>query len=271
MVSMTPSSDGFAFTRVAHLCPEPQRSDGKREAFHADVSQSEWSHIMPRLLALVIAASIFGTSTAAYTAPAPERVRGTVKSISDTVLVVHTTSGTDETLHLTAKTGYLTVVKSDLDHIDQGDYIGVATKSIGDKLVALGVLLFPPAMKGAAEGHFNWDLIADTTLSGGGTTASAMTNGTVAVAAPAAGPRAVTSTMTNGTVSSAGDSGGAKQITLTYKGGEQTILVPPTAPVVTVVPGGKSDVTVGKVVFINALEQDGKLSAAAVFVGLNFL
>jgi hypothetical protein len=47
--------------------------------------------------------------------------------------------------------------------------------------------------------------------------------------------------------------------------------VPPTAPVVTVVPGGKSDVMVGKVVFINAVRQDGQLSAAAVFVGLNFL
>jgi len=226
---------------------------------------------MPRLLALVFAASIFGTSAAAFAAPALERVRGTVQSISDTELVVHTASGTDETVYLTNKTGYLTVAKSSLDHIDSGGYIGAATKSIGDKLVALGVLRFPPAMKGTAEGHFNWDPIPDTTLSGGGTAASAMTNGTVAVAAPAAGAQTVTSTMTNGTVSSAGDSGGAKQVTLTYNGGEQTILVPPTAPVVTVVPGSKSNVTVGKVVFINALEQDGKVSAAAVFVGLNFL
>jgi hypothetical protein len=205
---------------------------------------------MPRLLALFIAASIFGTSTAAFATPAPERVRGTVKSISDTTLVVHTTSGTDETLDLTAKTGYLTAAKSNLDHIDPGGYIGVATKSIGDKPVALGVLLFPPAMKGAAEGHFAWDPIPDTTLSGGATTASAMTNGTV---------------------SSAGASGDARQITVTYKGGKQTVLVPPTAPVVTVEPGSKSDVTVGTVVFINAVQEDGKLSAAAVFVGLDFL
>jgi hypothetical protein len=200
-----------------------------------------------------------------------EHVRGTVKSISDTTLVVHTTSGTDETLDLTAKTGYLTVAKSNLDHIDPGGYIGVATKSIGDKFVALGVLLFPPAMKGALEGHFDWDPIADTTLSGGGTTASAMTNGTVTAARPAAGAGTVTSTMTNGTVSSAGASGDAKQIAVTYKGEKQIVLVPPTAPVVTVVPGGKSDVTVGKVVFINAVRQDGQLSAAAIFVGLTFL
>jgi hypothetical protein len=221
---------------------------------------------MPRLLALVIVASIFGTSTAAFAAP--ERVRGTVKSISDTTLVVRTPSGTDETVYLTGTTGYLTVAKSNLDHIDLGGYIGVATKSSGDKPVALGVLVFPPAMKGAAEGHFDWDSIPDTTLSGRATTASAMTNGTVKAATSA---KTVTSTMTNGTVSSAGASGGAKQVTVTYQGGEQVVTVPPTAPVVTVVPGGKSDVTVGKAVFINAVRQDGQLSAGAVFVGLTFL
>jgi hypothetical protein len=187
------------------------------------------------------------------------------------VLVVHTTSGTDEKVYLTGTTGYLTVAKSNLDHTGSGDYIGVATKSIGDKLVALGVLLFPPAMKGALEGHFDWDPIADTTLSAGGTTTSAMTNGTVKAATPAAGAKKVTSTMTNGTVSSAGASGDARQLTVTYKGGEQIVLVPPTAPVVTVTPGGKSDVTVGQVVFINAIRQDGQLNAAAVFAGLSFL
>jgi hypothetical protein len=227
--------------------------------------------MMPRLLAFVIAASIFGTSTAAFAAPAPERVRGTVKSISDTQLVVHTPSGTDETVYLTGTTGYLTVAKSDLDHIDPGGYIGAATKSIGDKLVALGVLIFPPAMRGASEGHFNWDPIPDTTLSSGSTTASAMTNGTVSAAGPAAGARAVKSAMTNGTVASAGASGRGKQVTVTYKGGQQIVLVPPTAPVVTVAPGVKSDVTVGTVVFINAVQENGKISAAAVFAGLNFL
>jgi hypothetical protein len=223
---------------------------------------------MPRLLVLAIAAGIFGTSTVAFAEPALERLRGTVKSISDTALVVHTTNGTDETVNLAGTTGYLTVAKSNLDHIDQGGYIGVATKSSGDKFVALGVLLFPPAMKGAAEGHFDWDPIPDTTRSGRATTASVMTNGTVKAATPA---KTVTSTMTNGTVSSTGASGGAKQVTVTYNGGKQIVLVPRTAPVVTVVPGGKSDVTVGSVVFINAVRQDGQLSAAAIFVGLNFL
>lgn len=113
---------------------------------------------MSRLISLVFAVSIVGASTAALATPAPERVRGTVKSVSDTVLVVHTTSGSDETVNLTGATGFLEVTKSNLNRIEKGSYIGTATKSIGDKQVALGVLIFPPSMKGASEGHFGWEL-----------------------------------------------------------------------------------------------------------------
>lgn len=224
---------------------------------------------MSRLFSLVFAVSIVGASTAALAAPAPERVRGTVKSVSDTVLVVHTAGGSDQTVNLTGTTGYLEVTKSNLNRIERGSYIGTATKSRGGKLVALGVLIFPPSMKGASEGHFSWDSIPDTTLSGGAVTNSAMTNGTVAGAEPVAAAKTAKSTMTNGTVSSAGKSDGAKRITVTYNGGQQTVLVPPTAPVVAVVLGTKSDVTEGSVVFINALQQDGKLTAGAVFVGVD--
>ena len=61
---------------------------------------------------------------------------------------------------LSGDTKYLTVVRSDLDHIATGSYVGVAAKDVGDKLVALDVLIFPPSMKGAAEGHFAWDRTA---------------------------------------------------------------------------------------------------------------
>jgi hypothetical protein len=244
-------------------CKEPDMA-------HIDqrkIGQKQTESFMSRLLSLVFAVSIVGVSAAALAAPAPERVRGTVESISDTMLVVHTTSGSDVTVYLTGATGYLGVTKSNLDHLDAGSYIRTATKSIGDKLVALGVLIFPPSMKGTAEGHVGWDSIPDTTLSGGAVTNSAMTNGTVTVAVPAGD--AVNTTMTNGTVSSAGVADGAKQITVTYKGGAQIVLVPPTAPVVAVRPGAKSDVTEGKVVFINGFQQDGKVIAAAVFVGVD--
>lgn len=59
---------------------------------------------------------------------------------------------------------------------------------IGDQLIALEVVIFPPSLKGTGEGHYAWDRIPDTTLSGVGTAPSAMTNGTVsAVGAPTTG------------------------------------------------------------------------------------
>ena len=217
----------------------------------------------------IVAASTGIVSTAALGAPSPERVRGTVKAVSGDTLTVHTAAGPDVSVALTGGTHYLEVVKSSLTHVDPGSYIGTAAKSIGDKLVALEVVVFPPSMKGTGEGHYAWDRIPDTTLSGNTTTASTMTNGTVSTTVPAAGDRVVDSTMTNGTVSSAGEADGAKQITVTYKGRKQIVLVPPTAPIVTYEPGTRSDVTPGSSVFVNGVSQDGKVTANAVAVGVD--
>jgi hypothetical protein len=219
---------------------------------------------MKRLLGLTLAATA-GLSITIAIAAEPERIRGTVSAISADEVTVSTPTGAIS-MQAGAGTKYLTVVHSDLNHIATGSYIGVAAKNVGDKLVALDVLIFPPAMKGAAEGHFGWDRMPDTTLSGGASTASNMTNGSVAVVAQgSAAP--VASSMTNGSVAAASEGGGVKQVTLTYKGGQQTVLVPPTAPVVTLQPGTASDLKAGDKVFVNAIADGGKTTAALILVG----
>jgi hypothetical protein len=219
---------------------------------------------MNRLLGLTLAATT-GLSITIAVAAEPERIRGTVSAISADEVTVSTPTGAIS-MQAGAGTKYLTVVHSDLDHIETGSYIGVAAKNVGDKLVALDVLIFPPAMKGAAEGHFGWDRMPDTTLSGGTSTASNMTNGSVAaVALSSAAP--IASNMTNGSVAVASKGGGVKQVTLTYKDGRQTILVPPTAPVVTLQPGAASDLKAGDKVFVNAIVDGGKTTAALILVG----
>jgi hypothetical protein len=70
-------------------------------------------------------------------------------------------------------------MRSSLDKIEPGSYIGTATKEIGATQVALEVMIFPAAMQGLKAGHFDYDRLPDTTLSGGATTASKMTNGSV--------------------------------------------------------------------------------------------
>jgi hypothetical protein len=221
---------------------------------------------MRRLLGLTIMATT-ALSVAAFAAPEHERVRGTVTSVTSDTLTVHTTTGEDLPIMLGSSTKYLKVEKSSLDHVEKGSYIGTATKEVGSMLVALEVVIFPPAMKGAGEGHYGWDKIPDTTVSGGATTSSAMTNGNVAAVSTSSSTATANSTMTNGSVSATSSEKGAKQLTVTYKGGEQTILVPPTAPIVTFAPGTLAEVTKGATVFVNATKDEGKVTANAVAVG----
>lgn len=221
---------------------------------------------MKRLFGLTLVFTA-GLSVATAGAAEPERIRGTVSAVSANTVTVRSTTGGNVSILLSGDTKYLTEAGSDLDHISTGSYVGVAAKDVGDKLVALDVLIFSPSLKGANEGHFAWDKLPDTTLSGRTRASSTMTNGSVAAAAGLASSASVHSTMTNGSVATATAKSGTKQLTVTYKGGEQTILVPPTASIVAVQPGAVSDIKVGHGVFVNAIADGGKTTAGLILIG----
>src|SRR5580700_6334477 len=119
---------------------------------------------MKRLFGLTLAATA-GFAFATTTMAEPLRIRGTIVATSPDSLTVHTANG-DVTASLNAKTGFVSVVPSDLNNVGPGSYLGVASKADGDKRIALSVIVFPPEMKGAAEGSAEYDPLADTTLSG---------------------------------------------------------------------------------------------------------
>ncbi len=223
------------------------------------------------LLAVALAAgtlfSALALPAAATAAPQPERIRGTVTAVAGPRVTVRTTAGGTVSLALGSNTKYLFVLPSSLKRIEAGSYIGTAAKTVGGQLIALEVVVFPPAMRGAGEGHYPWDRLPDTTVGGGMRTASTMTNGTVAAVAPAQTVATAATTMTNGTISAAKASGGVEHLTVTYQGGKQNILVPPTAPIVTFAPAAASDVKAGAVVFVNATADNGKLVADRVVIG----
>jgi hypothetical protein len=219
---------------------------------------------MARFFGLILAAT-FAIPTMAVAQS--ERVRGTIESVEQNSMTVQTPQGGKVKVALTDATKYVTVVKSSLSKVAKGSFIGTATKGSGDFQVALEVVVFPPSMRGTGEGHYGWDALPDTTLAGGGSVASSMTNGTVE-AASSSGPKSnVNTTMTNGDVQAASEQGGAKSITVTYKGGKQTILVPPTTPIVAFQPADHSAVMVGAHVFIKDSEVGGKATADQVAVG----
>jgi hypothetical protein len=226
---------------------------------------------MSRRLLLPLAACAAVVAGAALAAAPPERIRGTVASVTDQMLTLRTDSGSDVPITLTGTTGYGELTASSLDAIKPDTFIGTATKSVGTMQVALEVVVFPNAMRGTGEGHYPWDQIRDTTLSGDATTTSAMTNGTVKTEAPAPGQPTTSSTMTNGTVASTGNASGARQLIVTYKGGQQTIIVPPTAPIVAVAPGKRSDLTPGAKVLVVATRDGNQLTALRINIGMNGL
>jgi hypothetical protein len=221
---------------------------------------------MKPLLGLTLAAAA-GVSLATTAGAVPIRVRGTVAAITSSTLTVRTAHG-NVPVSFKGNTAFVSVFPSDLNHVRPGGYVGVASKNAGDRLIALSVIVFPPSMKGAAEGHAAYDILPDTTLSGGAGTASSMTNASVQTISNRGAPQ-VNSSMTNGSVAAAAGSGGVKLLTVTYRGGRQNILVPPTAPIVAFVPARESIVAPGAAVFVNADKANGKITAALVAVGRN--
>lgn len=78
--------------------------------------------------------------------------------------------------------------------------------------------------------------------------------------------------MTNANVADITSLGKDRMLTVTYKGGEQKVLVPPTASIVTFVPGERKELKRGAKIFcIAQREPDGSLAAARVYVGLKGL
>lgn len=210
---------------------------------------------------------LLAVTTAAQAAPKVERLRGTVEAVAGGGFTLKTIDGASETVGLAPDAKVSWVVPSSLDAIKDGVFIGTATK--GEPPVALEVVLFPEAMRGTGEGHYDWDMIPDRTA-GGAPVKSAMTNGTVKADMRSTAPDAprVKSAMTNGTVKASG--GGAERtLTVDYGQGQSLqILVPPQAPVVSFEPASASAVTPGAKVFVIAARgDDGRITARRVAVG----
>ena len=204
---------------------------------------------MFKRLALSIAALAVTTSLLAQT-PAPAapqlRLRATIEKIDATSITIKERSGEVITLVRPATMDVTEVYPIALVDIKAGSYIGTAAMPQADgSQLALEVLVFPEAMRGAGEGHRPWDLQPQST----------MTNATVAdlAAAPSAVP-------------------GGQKMTLKYKDGEKVVIVPASAPVVTFKPGKQDEAALlipGAKVLVTAQEQAGKPTALRIVVGRN--
>jgi hypothetical protein len=168
-------------------------------------------------LTLLACTLTIGAAEAQQAAPPIDGVIGKLQSFDGKSLDVMTPAGA---VHVAVKEPLTTYkqIPSDLSHVATAPYIGVAsTEQTDGKQVAKQIFIFPPELRGAAEGS----VLTDPP---GATSHSRMTNGTVS--------RPSHSRMTNGTVQKSGGT----TLVVNYQDGSQTISVPPNVPVTEVAP-----------------------------------
>jgi hypothetical protein len=181
-------------------------------------------------------------------APIPG-VLGKISAVSSDSIDVATPTGVVH-IGITQPLTTYKQVPSDLAHITPKSYVGIPSvgQPNGTQLAKL-VLIFPPELKGAAEGSVVTDPAPNQA------THSRMTNGSVS------GPAESHSRMTNGTVQAGGAS-----LTVTYQGGAQTILVPADVPVMKVAPDSSVTLGAGDTVYLPTDKQaDGSLTTNKIF------
>jgi uncharacterized protein DUF5666 len=170
-------------------------------------------------------------------AQAPTRVRGTIEQVDGNTLSIKSKDGAMLKVVLADNAVVLAIEKRSLADIKPGVFIGTAaTSEATGTLRAMEVHIFPENMRGTGEGHRDWE-----------------------------GPK---SSMTNATVDETVRGVDGNTFTLKYKGGEQKVMVTEQTPIVAYVPGDRSDLKVGKAIFIPAATraEDGTLRAPRISV-----
>ena len=200
-------------------------------------------HCKPGVL-FVAGLFVAGASLVAASAHAadakPERIRGDVVSFKGEILTVHRNSGDNVSIDVKPELGVSAFIPAKLSDAKIGTYVGTpAITGTDGKLTATSMIVFPDAARGTAEGHFDYDL----------------------------GPN---STMTNANVTSVVTGTSGRELDLSYKGGSSKVTVPENVPVVTPVPASKSDLAPGKKLFaVVTPGASGVYDAQVLFVEKN--
>jgi hypothetical protein len=197
------------------------------------------SWLMPRALMASLALMFVLGSVGWAQQPPSVRIRGTIEAIDGSLLTVKSRDGNEMKVRMTDNVAVVGVANIAMSEIKPGSYIGVSGMPEPDGTQkAIAVHIFPEAQRGVAEGFRPWDLRPN-------------------------------STMTNATVAETVASTDGQNILVKYKDGEKKVVVPPGTPIVTFVPGEKSELKPGaKIIIFGATRKDdGTLEANRVNVG----
>jgi len=192
---------------------------------------------------LIAAALLLALAAPAWAQGAPPgAVRGVIARVAPDreSFDVKTRDGEERTLRLQAGAKVARVAAASLADVKPGVYVGVAAVPGEDgALKALEVHIFPDSMRGVGDGTRPFDL------------------------APG-------SIMTNGAVNVRVDAVDGAKIVVAFNGGEKSITIDKSTPIVAIEPGGLGDLIAGAaIVARGGAGAGGAFEARNVVVGVN--
>jgi len=183
---------------------------------------------------------------APLSAQEPERMRGTLETVEGDQLGVRTREGQMVGVRLKQDADIFVVTPTSLEDIEAGDFVGITSIEASGRRLALEVHLFAEDLRGVGEGHYPWDLVDEPNM------------------------------MTNATIAEIKEVGQDRELEVTYAEGEgeqktegeQTIFVPPDAPIVLIEQRDTREVLApGKAVFLMVEPSEAGPQAVATVVG----
>lgn len=200
------------------------------------------------LAALTVLAGCATQQPMAEKSAEPYHIRGTLAAVDGGKLAIVTDDGSTVAVTLGEGAGIFIVDDASMDDILPGKFVGITSIESGGRRVALEVHVFDEALRGLAEGHYPWDLVAEPNM------------------------------MTNAAVGSVLDKGaGARELRVTYweagveipdKGGV-SVFVPPDAKFVTLSPTTADKLVPGEAIWVLATDTDTGIVSPAVAIGQN--
>jgi hypothetical protein len=197
---------------------------------------------MSTLFRRALVAASFALICVALPASAQEtvRIRGTIEKVDGGVYTVKNRDGAELKLTVVAdKPLFVAIVKSSMADIKPGMFVGSTGETQPDgSQKAIEVHIFPEAMRGTGEGHYDWDLKPNTK-------------------------------MTNANVEQTVAGVNGQMLSVKYKDGEKKLLVTPDTAVVTYVTGDQADLKPGTKVFVAAgkKQADGTVQTPRITYG----
>lgn len=194
-----------------------------------------------RMFAAAIACALLAAFPVAAQQPRLSPLRGTIENVDGSVVTVKSRDGKNLKLVAADDVVVRGVVKIRLSDVKPGSFIGVAGMPQQDgSQNALSVILFPElsrTVRNELEGFTPYDLRPN-------------------------------STMTNASLDRIVTVNDGNKLTVKYKGVEKTIVVTPETPIVTLVPGDKSELKAGAKILAATLKNaDGSYDARRILVG----